>query len=71
MAAASDIVVPLAGMDEARTPRIGSLLIKPIEVVSAFLLALIIVLLLTGVASRYVFSIPIVWVDEVASISFL
>jgi tripartite ATP-independent transporter DctM subunit len=71
MAAASDIVVPLADLEEAKTPRVGSLLIKPIEVVSAFLLALIIVLLLTGVASRYVFSIPIVWVDEVASISFL
>src|SRR3712207_2016436 len=71
MAAASDMVVPLADAQEARAPRIGSLLVRPIEVVSAFLLALIICLLLAGVASRYVFSIPIVWIDEVASISFL
>src|SRR4028119_1042352 len=71
MAAASDIAIPLGNMEEAKAPRIGSLLIRPIEVVSAFLLVLIIVLLLTGVAARYVFSIPIVWIDEVASISFL
>ena len=71
MAAASDIAVPLGDVEEAKAPRVGSLLIKPIEVVSAALLVLIIVLLLAGVASRYVFSIPIVWIDEVASISFL
>ena len=28
-------------------------------------------LLLTGVTSRYVFSLPIVWIDEVVSISFI
>jgi hypothetical protein len=71
MAAASDIAVPLGDVEEARAPRVGSLLIKPIEVVSAALLVLIIVLLLAGVASRYVFSLPVVWIDEVASISFL
>lgn len=46
-------------------------LIKPLEVVSAVLLTVIVVMLLVGVVSRYVFSIPIVWIDEVVSISFL
>ncbi len=71
MAAAADAVVPLPGAGAVDAPRIGSFLIRPIEVVSALLLVLIIVLLLAGVASRYVFSVPVVWIDEVASISFL
>jgi tripartite ATP-independent transporter DctM subunit len=71
MAAASDTAVPLSSADEADARRVSSLLIRPIEIISAFLLSLIIVLLLAGVASRYVFSVPVVWIDEVASISFL
>lgn len=46
-------------------------LIKPLEVVSAILLAEIVIMLLIGVVSRYAFSLPIVWIDEVVSISFL
>lgn len=48
-----------------------SRLLKPIEVVSAALMTLIVVMLLVGVVSRYVFSLPIIWIDEVVSISFL
>jgi tripartite ATP-independent transporter DctM subunit len=71
MAAVSDSVAPLPNAEEAGASRVGALLVKPIEAVSAFLLAVIIVLLLAGVASRYVFSYPVVWIDEAASISFL
>jgi len=71
MAAISDTVAPLPSADEVVRHRVGALLIKPIEVVSAVLLSVIIVALLTGVASRYIFSFPVVWIDEVASISFL
>jgi tripartite ATP-independent transporter DctM subunit len=71
MAAASDTVAPLLNDEEIVTPRVGALLIRPIEAVSALLLCVIIVLLLAGVASRYVFSYPVVWIDEAASISFL
>ena len=46
-------------------------LIKPLEIISAMLLTVIVVMLLVGVVSRYVFSIPIIWIDEVVSISFL
>ena len=45
--------------------------LKPLEIVSAILLSVIIVMLLVGVCSRYVFSVPIVWIDEVVSLSFL
>ena len=48
-----------------------SRLIKPLEVLSAALLVIIIVLLFVGVVARYVFSLPIVWIDEVVSMSFL
>ena len=43
----------------------------PFEVVSAMLLVTIIGLLVLGVVSRYVFSLPIIWIDEVSSICFL
>ncbi|MEE1658253.1 TRAP transporter large permease subunit [Microvirga sp. CF3062] len=71
MAAASDTVAPLTSVEEIAARRVGNLLVRPIEAVSALLLCVIIVLLLVGVASRYVFSYPVVWIDEVASISFL
>jgi tripartite ATP-independent transporter DctM subunit len=51
--------------------RPGSLLLKPVEVVATGLLVAIILLLLAGVTSRYVFSLPVVWIDEVASLCFL
>ncbi len=45
--------------------------LKPLEMVSAILLTVIILMLLVGVCSRYVFALPIVWIDEVVSLSFL
>jgi tripartite ATP-independent transporter DctM subunit len=71
MAAAGDVIAPLSNAEAVDAPRAGALLVKPIEAVSALLLAVIIVLLLAGVASRYIFSVPVIWIDEVASISFL
>ena len=52
-------------------PRPGSALLMPIEALCAVLTLLIVALLLLGVIARYVFSAPIVWIDEVISISFL
>jgi tripartite ATP-independent transporter DctM subunit len=51
--------------------KLGSALLKPVEVICAVLIALIVSLLLTGVVSRYVFNYPVIWVDEVVSIAFL
>jgi len=43
----------------------------PLEVVSAALMVFIVLLLLAGVLSRYLFTTPVVWIDEVVSVSFL
>jgi TRAP-type C4-dicarboxylate transport system permease small subunit len=47
------------------------LLCRSSVTVTAILLVAVIALLLTGVFSRYILSLPIVWIDEAASISFL
>lgn len=54
-----------------QTAPVVSRLLKPLEFLSAALLVVIITMLFVGVVSRYVFSIPIVWIDEVVSLSFL
>jgi tripartite ATP-independent transporter DctM subunit len=63
----------IAMSTEISTPPlpIVSRLLKPIEFASALLLVVIVMLLLLGVVARYVFSLPIVWIDEVVSLSFL
>jgi tripartite ATP-independent transporter DctM subunit len=58
-------------VDEPPVVKVGSSLLKPVEILSALLIALIVSLLLTGVISRYVFNYPVIWVDEVVSIAFL
>ncbi|WP_288141944.1 TRAP transporter large permease subunit [Mesorhizobium sp.] len=56
---------------EVLDARPGSRLMWPVEAVTSILLVFVIGLLLAGVISRYVLSLPIVWIDEAASISFL
>lgn len=58
----------LAETDE---PRRGSPFLKPVEWLAAALLVTVVSLLLVGALSRYLFSLPVVWIDEAASISFL
>ncbi|RDJ19756.1 hypothetical protein DWF00_27470 [Bosea caraganae] len=60
-----------ADLAEAEGVRPGSAIMRPVEFVCAALLLVIVGVLLLGVTSRYVFSLPVVWIDEVASISFL
>lgn len=57
----------------AAAPGRGSLSrwMLPLEAMSAVLMMTIIVLLLGGVVSRYVFSLPVVWIDEAVSIAFI
>ena len=50
---------------------VAARLMKPLEGASAALLTLIVVLLFTGVVARYVFSLPVIWIDEIVSLSFL
>ncbi|MBU3712838.1 MAG: TRAP transporter large permease subunit [Limnohabitans sp.] len=67
--ALEEALAPAAQDAEAR--RALNPLIKPMEWVSAGLMLVIFGLLLAGVISRYVFAMPIIWVDEVVSISFI
>jgi tripartite ATP-independent transporter DctM subunit len=61
--------------DEASTaprvpvPPVGWL--TPLEAISALLVAGIVLLLFTGVVSRYVFTKPIDWIDETVSMGFI
>ena len=61
---------PLSLSPDLNPIRPGSAIVKPIEVICAALVRLIVALLLIGVVSRYVFSNPVIWIDEVASIAF-
>jgi tripartite ATP-independent transporter DctM subunit len=64
---------------ESFAPSLQAVVVRPakplalhgLEIVSAALLILIIVLLFGGVITRYVFSLPVIWIDEVLSIAFL
>ncbi len=56
---------------EVETNRVLSKWMVPLEVVAAALMLAIILLLLGGVVSRYVFSMPLEWIDEAVSIAFL
>jgi tripartite ATP-independent transporter DctM subunit len=70
MAMSSEIVDDLPAM-ELQQVMPGSRWMRPVEVICASLLAFIIAILLIGVAARYLFSSPIIWVDETASFAFL
>ncbi|WP_279480417.1 TRAP transporter large permease subunit [Aureimonas sp. SK2] len=71
MSIASEGVATLDAPDLDGALRRGSGLMRPVEAVAAVLLVLIVGLLFGGVVSRYVFHRPVIWIDEVASISFL
>ena len=55
--------------NQVRTSPVAS--VKILQAAAALLMMAVIALLLAGVISRYVFSRPIVWVDEVLSLSFI
>ncbi|WP_265299698.1 TRAP transporter large permease [Verminephrobacter eiseniae] len=70
-AAPSDASLPIGLPDRAGHPRALPWLIVPLEWASAGLMLVIMALLLTAVLSRYLFSSPIVWIDEIVSMSFI
>jgi len=51
--------------------RLCSKWIWPLEIAAATLVAVITLLLLGGVISRYVFTLPVIWMDEAVSILFI
>jgi len=60
-----------AAPDLPDLPRLAVRLMRPVEALGALLLALITTLLLVGVGARYIFTLPMVWIDEIVSLSFL
>ncbi|HEY8566205.1 MAG TPA: TRAP transporter large permease subunit [Beijerinckiaceae bacterium] len=68
---ALDVSTPPVTLAESEGARPGSRFLRPLEMAAAALLVAIVTLLLAGVTSRYVFSLPVVWIDEVASLCFL
>lgn len=63
--------LPIETQADVIDARPGSAMMRPVEMVASALLVAIVGLLLTGVVARYALHMPIVWVDEAASISFL
>lgn len=66
-AALAGVAARPAGGFEAAVAR----LMRPVEAASAALLALIVVLLFGAVVARYALRLPLVWIDEVVSLSFI
>jgi len=62
---------PTLGSSATAAQAVAVRMMRPLEALAALLLTVIITLLLLGVAARYVFSLPVVWVDEIVSLSFL
>ena len=68
---AADATLTAPSGPDSTAQRIAARLMQPLEALGALLLTLIVTLLLVGVAARYVFTLPVVWVDEIVSLSFL
>lgn len=68
---AADVGDALEGGVVSHETRPSPVWMRPIEALSALLMLNITVLLLVGVISRYVFGKPIIWSDEVVSLSFI
>lgn len=62
---------PPVGVAESEAGGASARWMWPLEVVAAALVAAITLLLLGGVVSRYVFTLPVIWMDEAVSIAFI
>ena len=58
------LVLPNTDQEQAVRRQLSALMM-PLEALSALLMIVIIGLLLTAVLTRYVFSQPLIWVDEI------
>jgi tripartite ATP-independent transporter DctM subunit len=71
MSALSPPVASMPPDDADARPHAGSRWMAPLEITAAGLMVVIVLLLLGGVLSRYLFNMPVTWIDEVVSLSFL
>jgi tripartite ATP-independent transporter DctM subunit len=56
---------------QAQASRVSARWMWPLEIAGAVLVAAITVMLLAGVAARYVFAMPVIWMDEAVSTAFI
>lgn len=61
----------LGGVETMAEPKRAEAWMRPVEIISAVLLLVMIVTVLANVFFRYVLTQPLIWGDEVASISFI
>ncbi len=61
----------LGGIETLTEPKRAERWMRPVELVAAALLLLMIVIVLANVFFRYVLAQPLIWGDEVASLSFI
>ena len=67
----TDEAGPVIDELDGASPHAGSRWMRPFEVIAAVLLVVMICMILANVTSRYLLTLPIIWADEVASMSFL
>lgn len=68
---AQDAELALGGIEALSEPRRAEPWMRPVEIAAAALLVAMIVTVLANVFFRYVLAKPLIWGDEVASISFI
>lgn len=66
-----DILGDPAAEEGFQTQRVASRWMFPIEVLAATLMAVIVILLLVSVLTRYFLATPVVWIEEVVSTGFV
>ncbi|MFD2813825.1 TRAP transporter small permease [Paracoccus aerius] len=68
---AQDAELALGGIEALTEPKRAERWMRPVEIAAAGLLVIMIVTVLANVFFRYVLAKPLIWGDEVASISFI
>lgn len=68
---AQDAELALGGIEALAEPKRAEAWMRPVEIAAAGLLVVMIVTVLANVFFRYVLAKPLIWGDEVASISFI
>ncbi|MTH34119.1 TRAP transporter large permease subunit [Paracoccus limosus] len=67
----ADAELALGGVEALAEPKRAERWMRPVEIVAAGLLSVMIVTVLANVFCRYVLAKPLIWGDEVASLSFI
>ena len=67
----ADAEIALGGVESMAEPKRAEPWMRPVEVIGAALLLVMIVTVLANVTFRYVLHMPLIWADELASMAFI